>query len=77
MMRIASILREYENDSLLNSKAVSSILISCVNQIGGGHDNLSAILIRNIPNPPISSESIYQKIKNLSPGMKRISQKNH
>jgi serine/threonine protein phosphatase PrpC len=77
MMRIASILREYENDALLNSKAVSSILISCVNQIGGGHDNLSAILIRNIPNPPISSESIYQKLKNLSPGMKRISQKNN
>ncbi len=74
MLRIASLLREYENDEFLNSKAISSILISCVNKMGSGHDNLSAILIRNIPNPSVPSETIYQHLKNLSPGMKRLLQ---
>ncbi|NUM36495.1 MAG: protein phosphatase 2C domain-containing protein [Candidatus Brocadiae bacterium] len=72
MLRIASVIQQYEKEELFNAKALSSILLSSVNRIGGGYDNLSAILINTIPESSLSFEKSYQKLRSLSPGMKKI-----
>ncbi|WP_372371400.1 PP2C family serine/threonine-protein phosphatase [Candidatus Uabimicrobium sp. HlEnr_7] len=66
MMRLASIFSSYNGDSLVNAKALSSILISSANRISGGKDNLSAIVLRTLPKsfqPKIES---YNRLRLLS-----------
>ncbi len=72
MLRISSVIQQYEKEELFNAKALSSILVSCVNKIGGGYDNLSAIIIHTIPEATLSFEKSYQRLRSLSPGMKRL-----
>ena len=65
MLRITSVLREYEHNVLLNSKAMATMLVSAVNRVGGGYDNLAAILIRLVSEKAISKERSFEKLRAL------------
>ncbi len=71
MLRIASILNQYDKDSLLDAKTLATILISTVNRAGGGYDNLSAILISTVPSTPMQEIS-YKKLRLLSDNLKLL-----
>lgn len=66
MMRLASIFSSYNSDSLVNSKALSSILISSANRISGGKDNLSAIVLRTLPKTFHAKVESYNRLRLLS-----------
>ncbi len=65
MLRIAAVLNQYAQDRLLDAKALSTILISTVNRVGGGYDNLSAIVIHTFIDT-INADESYQKLRSLS-----------
>ena len=72
MLRIASVISNYEKDCLLDAKSLASIIISTVNKIGGGYDNLSAILINVQPEPTTTFEVSYQKLRSISPILQKL-----
>ncbi len=67
MLRLASILEHYKNDHLIDSKALAHILISSANRVGGGYDNLSAILIRTVPYSRLHFGKSYERLRSLCP----------
>lgn len=77
MLRIASVLYEYEKDALLDANAMAAILISTVNRVGGGYDNLSAILIRALSETTQTRDSSYPRLKALSFNMQKSMQEAH
>lgn len=77
MLRIASMVYEYERDSLIDARAMASILVSGVNRIGGGMDNLSAIVIRVLPENFMFGEKAYQRVKELCRKMQMIMRQAH
>jgi serine/threonine protein phosphatase PrpC len=74
MLRIASVLTEYQQDILLDSKALASVLISTVNRVGGGYDNLAAILIRLLPEGYTEREKSFQRLQALFMNMPKALQ---
>lgn len=72
MLRMSSIIQQYSEDSLLDANALATILISVVNGVGGGYDNLSAILIHTLIESDISLEKNYLKLRSLSPTTRKI-----
>jgi serine/threonine protein phosphatase PrpC len=71
MLRMASVLWEYEKDSLADSRALANMLISTVNRIGGGYDNLAAIIIRPLPENYLSREKSFHRLKVLTSNMQK------
>ena len=74
MLRISSIVQQYNKDELVNTKALAGILISSVNQVGGGYDNLSAILISALSEDDQAYEKAYRRLRSLSPTVKKLLQ---
>lgn len=72
MLRIASLIYAYEKDTLIDARAMASILVSGVNRIGGGMDNLSAILIRVLPENCVFREKAYHRLKLLAKSMQAV-----
>lgn len=77
MLRIASVLWEYEKDPLADSRALANMLISTVNRIGGGYDNLAAILIRPVPESYLARDKSFQRLKTLSSNMQTTIRQDH
>lgn len=76
MLRITAILNQYQKDVLLDAKALAHILIATVNRVGGGYDNLSAILLHTPAIEP-SSALCYQQLRSLSSNIKLPNIFNH
>lgn len=70
MLRMASILHEYGSDTLLDASALAGVLLSGVNRVGGGVDNLSSILIRILPEGHQAQP--YQRLKALGRSMQTV-----
>jgi hypothetical protein len=72
MLRITSILQHYGSDILLDAKSLATIVISIVNRVGGGYDNLSSILLSTVPEPLVTYDQLYKALLSLSPVTQRF-----
>lgn len=69
MLRISAIFNQYQKDLLLDAKAMANILIATANRVGGGYDNLSAIVINTVVTP-FSNAICYEQLRLLSNNIK-------